>query len=458
MLTTDLQSLSGVLCVCNKEKPDAYFEYNNSVVTLIPMTEECSRYCYNERNEETRNIKEWFYGYVTDGSRIVFYKNNYFKILITSPITLHPIKFYTPLIIKSKNNENVDKIEFNKIIFKNKIINLLYPPDNAEEKIDTPESCSFNIKYNTNLKWKHNIEIANEKFHFIYGVQVLDKWEIGKVYDAINNVNSYIKLEYDRLKSLEDILKYYFYVQKLCQFCSKTLNVGFDISLLCPKTININGQNHNTEIEFIVYIDDGYEDYSHDKLNFYKTIKLFALDNHLSELMKVINEDTTSPYLNFLPKKNKDLNKILYQDIIDICVAVEREFTLLNFEKNEKLIEEAKNLTKFLLKEIKSYECDSKIKQKANNILGAQLKKYSPSLKDKILKLNEHFNKDIQSSDSFSSKVSDFVQMRNNMSHSGIKFNDGIQIYDKIENLIYYSILHRAGFSIKESKAILPNL
>ena len=28
MLTTDLQSLSGVLCVCNKEKPDAYFEYN----------------------------------------------------------------------------------------------------------------------------------------------------------------------------------------------------------------------------------------------------------------------------------------------------------------------------------------------------------------------------------------------------------------------------------------------
>ena len=151
MLTTDLQSLSGVLCVCNKEKPDAYFEYNNSVVTLIPMTEECSRYCYNERNEETRNIKEWFYGYVTDGSRIVFYKNNYFKILITSPITLHPIKFYTPLIIKSKNNENVDKIEFNKIIFKNKIINLLYPPDNAEE-IYTPESCSFNIKYNTNLK------------------------------------------------------------------------------------------------------------------------------------------------------------------------------------------------------------------------------------------------------------------------------------------------------------------
>lgn len=86
------------------------------------------------------------------------------------------------------------------------------------------------------------------------------------------------------------------------------------------------------------------------------------------------------------------------------------------------------------------------------------MKKYSPSLKDKILKLNEHFNKDIQSSDSFSSKVSDFVQMRNNMSHSGIKFNDGIQIYDKIENLIYYSILHRAGFSIKESKAILPNL
>lgn len=44
------------------------------------------------------------------------------------------------------------------------------------------------------------------------------------------------------------------------------------------------------------------------------------------------------------------------------------------------------------------------------------------------------------------------------MSHSGIKYNDGIQIYDKIENLIYYSILHRAGFSIKESKGILPNL
>lgn len=102
---------------------------------------------------------------------------------------------------------------------------------------------------------------------------------------------------------------------------------------------------------------------------------------------------------------------------------------------------------------------DDLLKEKAKNIIGAGLKNYSPSLREKIkLLYNSHKDgleliiKDHTwipnfSDEIFYKKIKQFIEMRNRTAHQKMSWNGGEAIYTHIMILIYLSIFERANIS-----------
>ncbi len=207
-------------------------------------------------------------------------------------------------------------------------------------------------------------------------------------------------------------------------------------------------------------------------------IRFQLLGDKLPLLFKILNEEDTHPYLSFLIKRNKNIGNVLYTDIGDICVALEREFSFINANRNQGNQKYAKKLTEELL-DIINKKCDcvcpEAVKKKASNILNSQLKNFSPSLKEKINTLYDEFEPYIKSiteqenhvlygitkfysNKEFKKKISQFVDIRNKASHVGIIWNDGVEIFIHLKLLIYFCILKRTGYSMEECSCVLSYL
>ena len=174
-----------------------------------------------------------------------------------------------------------------------------------------------------------------------------------------------------------------------------------------------------------------------------------------------------------MPQRNKYINSITYTNVSDLCVAFEREYSLLETDSKKKEVEAAKSLTEELLKVIDdTTDCPNSVKIKAKSILNSQLKSFSPSLKEKIISIYERFEKNAKpiteqkdhdiygiskfySKKEFEDKISKFKGIRNKASHAGIIWNDGAEIFSHLKLFVYFSILNRTGFSPEESSVML---
>lgn len=251
------------------------------------------------------------------------------------------------------------------------------------------------------------------------------------------------------------------YAKNLITFCTLAQNITFDIVLYQKWMKKIGEKLIPTYNEYNVYFNDYYDNYIDEKLTFLNVINLYQLHQHLPEMMKLLNEDDLKPYLEFLPKTNKYFDRILYTNIIDICTAVDREYARNNFEKNAEDQEQAKVLTKELLKFIKAYNCNEAVKTKASNILGSQLQAFSPSLKVKFIALSEKYIEDPVKLKQIKDHIGQLVKLRNDFAHVGfdrVTWNEGTNIYRDIVELVYHSILSRAGFADDDIYRIMVNI
>lgn len=139
--------------------------------------------------------------------------------------------------------------------------------------------------------------------------------------------------------------------------------------------------------------------------------------------------------------------------------------------------EEAGKLADKLLTVIKDYSGNNPkaaeaVKVKAGNILTSNLAGFSPSLKEQIRYFYSRYASEAKaitqpqghdelgiakfySDEDFENKISEFVKIRNTASHGGIVWNEGTEIFIHLKLLLYYSVLDRAGFSIKDATDIL---
>lgn len=465
----DLQGIGNGKC-------DAFFNIQDNIVTIIPLTNECRKYAYIlSYNNDTQEKNNWIYGFSEDGCSIAFLQKSHLHSSFSAPVDMGISKFQTPIIIKSSCPSNKDLSTFDIIEFRGGIVDLLHNPDLAV-RYDYEKKCIV-FDEESNYTNSFEVDVAGERFKVTYSVDLSDIClEVGKVPDLRNAIHSFLRFDFEEKKPLRDIEKYYSYAMKLCQLCSGQLNVVFEMRLYQKESCN-DKMIINPDPILVKYIDR-FEDYAHEKLDITKVIRLNCLGEKISALFKILNEDETKPYLMFLPESNKERSSISYVQVSDICVAFQREFGLIETEfgkveiPSNKAENEIYELCKELLEKINETKYSNNLKDRARGLVG-QLKRptikmiilYFYSLYEKGLKqiteVVEHIEFGVSknySSEDFQQKIAQFIDIRNKAAHVGILWNSGIEIYLHLKILIYFSILNRSSYSMEESVSIISYL
>lgn len=458
-----INSFCGVLDILETENGfDSHFSVDGNIVTIMPLTQEAYHKVYElSFNDGSNEIDHWIYGYAEDNSAIAILQKTYLRLGLSAGRDLSAAKVISPLIIKGSNPRIPDVKTFDVMEFYGGVMDKLHTPGLAVEndyKIGL-------IKYRDPADYTsvHDMVLDGIYLRVVYTIKRPIRIETGEVPDLKSDIHSALRFEFDSPQTLDVIQKYYSYAMGLFQFCTGRLNVHTEIRLY---------KNQFNEPIFVKLVD-GFPDYAEDAIDFTKVIRLRFLDKNFSDLFKLLNDEEKKPYLLFLPSRNGNANKVLYTDVSDLCVAFEREYAKQeNYESDEKK-KAARELTEKLIDVIdgfKDYPDD--VKRKARNILNAQLKAFSPSLKEKILFFYEKYGDELKTiteiknhdkygiaefytDDSFKKMIGKFIDIRNKASHAGIQWNGGEKIFTHLKILVYYSVLDRAGFSIKDISCML---
>lgn len=458
-------SFTGILNLSNSETSNAFFSINGNLVTLLPLSEECGkaidRLSGMDGKGPADDSKQWFYGFADDNTNVAILRNSRMRCRLTSGYNMKAAQFRTPLIVKSTAaGTNIDLSTFDTIEFYGGIVDILHNPDRA---ICHKEN-TISLVSPDNYTERYDVDINGEHFEVEYSISTTGLClELGKLPDLRNTVHSVLRFNFRLPVRLEDIEKYYSYAMSLFQFCSGRLNVCSDVRIYKN---NVGGR------PILLRLKDGFDDYA-DDLDITKVIRFSCLGEHLPNLLKLLNEKGKAPYLNFLPKRNKDINNILYTDVNDICIAFEIEYSHTERYTSREEKKAAKELAETLIGIVDNKEdCPDVVRNKAKAILNTQLKGYVPPLKEKIAYICKLYYEPVKSiteppghdalgitkfysSEEFEKKITKFVDIRNSASHARIDWNDGVKIFYHLKLYIYFSILVRSGIAPEITANIL---
>lgn len=457
-------SFTGVLTIGKVEGYNAFFSINGNVVKILPLDKECRETIDRMSGMDGKGLadasRQWLYGFTEDNCNVAILKQSRLHSGLTSGLDMKTAQFKTPLIVKSTAvGRNIDLSTFDSIEFYGGIVDILHNPDQA---IDW-NGNTISFKSSDNYTKEYGVEVNGEHFRVTYSVNTTAlSQKIGKLPDLSDAVHSILKFTFQSSKKLEDIEKYYSYAMSLFQFCTGRLNVCSEVRLY----------KNDVGRPILLYLNDGFEDYASD-LDCLNVIRFGYLGEFMPKLLKLLNEDSTRPHLNFLPKRNSDVNNILYTDVNDLCIAFEIEYSCSKIASSKEIKGAAKELTEVLFDVIgKRENCPDIVKDKAKAILNSQLKGFSPALKEKIAyicELNYEYAKAITeqpghndlgistfySREEYEKKIADFVKIRNSASHTGITWNGGIDIFSHLKLYIYFSVLTRTGVPQESVAGIL---
>ncbi len=456
-------NFSGCISIADENgKLDSQFSIADRIVTIIPVTElsrsEFRKCCYNVGEES--NHHRWFYGYTDLNSAVAFLQTTPVKERLSSGLSLCAGYFYTPIIVHGADSSITDVQSFDSIEFYGDIMDKLYNPRYGIDYEANRDSIVFKSA-EQNL-YSFNATINGEHIRivlFIRASHVLSD----EIPDLKNNIRSSLRFEFEEYKTLDDIGKYYNYALRLFQFCTGHLNVRADICLF-------NSEMSNSPI--YVRMKDEYEDYANDSLQLKRVIGLLSLGDQLPMLLSLLNDETKKPYIEFLPLANRFIGLINYTQVTDLCVSFENEYEHLAQNEDSSIIEEAAEFTRELLDYIEKANVSERIKNKASGIIGGNLKKFSPSLKEKITYVYERYKDDMKfiteqeehdklgitkfyTEKEFKKKIKEFTKIRGSAAHVGIHWNGGEEVYLHLVLLIYYSVLERSGYDNRERTRIL---
>lgn len=453
-----------------------FFHVSENLITLIPDSSECRKAFVTtestnknesaeESNDNCAGRRDWLFGFTQNGYSVAFCKPNNFNFFITSPVNLGTATFRTPIILQTTVPEDVDLHTFDAIEFRGGIVDLLHLSGRAvvenyeEKRIDFCDEETFTACYTVN--------VDGEVFDVTYTVDVRYISDSGKVPDLRNNICSVLRFNFSVERLVQEFVKYYNYALQLFRFCTRHMNLGFEVRLY--RSIDGNVKTILTKIK------DGYDDYANHLLNLNKVIRFEFLGTKFPQLFKLLNEETTAPSLLFLPKRNSESGYVFYTNVTDICVALEREFDLSENELTGPLKDQAMDLAKELNTIIDKSKYDIAVKNKAKGLINGNLPDFKPSLRQKMVTLYDEFTTPMKcitepklhvecgiaktyTDKEFKTLMNKFIKIRNSSAHSGVVWNEGIEIYVNLQLLVYFNILKRAGYTVDESQMVLSFL
>jgi len=363
------------------------------------------------------------------------------------------IIFSTPyFILDNVNCFNYNISSFDEIKFVGGCINQLLDPtsvynDSLEDwRDDINQKSSF-------IKFKPLKDVSNEFELNILEKDVKLKYSITPYEKRKNNIlgetNSYISIKFSEEQKLNELEKWYNFIVKLATVLILQQNVDFD-SIKINYKVYIEDISKTMPISANVFVNTSYMDIA-DKESCY-CINLPLFNGVMENLSSIIENNKFS--IGFLPKKNDDVKSLTYENIKNICTAMEYEFDInkLKIERNQTidlLKQKTLELVENFKLEHKSLE-DDDYESIRNSIhkwsIPAKKQAYSLYVlhKDIIDDILYHNGLD------FSYKsCSDLITCRNKITH-GSRPKLSVQIGHSayaMQIIIYVSLLKRIGLS-----------
>ncbi|MBQ3642131.1 hypothetical protein II906_09450 [bacterium] len=453
------------------EVDDLFFHVVDDLVTLLPATEESKKRIIN--SVKSKELKEkdntkWLFGFAENGCSVAFFQHGKLNINFSFPIDLQPAKFRAPIILQSTTPSGIDLHTFNEIEFCNGVVDLLHFPSKAIE--GRASDGSINFRDPKHYTRRFSVSVNGADFDVIFTVSLTDLVrELGKVPDLRRHIHSVLRFEFQSAQPIDTFETYYKYALRFFQFCVGRNNLDFNVKLY--------QRTEKQRFTILTRFVDGFDDYANDKLDCIHLIHFEDLNNKFPKLFSVLNEEERQPNFLFLPKRNKEIGYVYYTNITDLCVSLDKEYNYIKSELLDNNKKQAQELSKELNLFIEKSNYPQKVKEKAKALNCGALANMQPSLKEKIIALYDDFAVQLNevsnckyhdydnsttvkeySDDDFKRLIGKFVQIRNSAAHTGIIWNEGIQIYQHLQLLMYFCVLKRAGYTLEESKKILFNL
>lgn len=449
-------------CICgivNIESIKVFcsFMVEDFIVTLIPGQDSDSRdklRNWAEQVDEKGRI-EWISGITSDNRHIYIGRKLRGGYSFGTGINIGAINFFSSIIIESNRMLDEMYTGFYGVEFIGGDINLVYPPDKAIEY--TREPWGIQYKEPSTYTGVYDIELNKESFRLIKTVDARYVMSQGKISDLPKNIKSKIRIELDEEQSFDELLKFHGYIRNLITFLTRISNNEFEVKLLTK-----------TSYEEKVYYKDfatvkfsgEFFPRSSDLLTAQDVLKLDDIGDGIVPLIKLLNNEDKKPNLLFLPNDIRDRSFISYTQIVDICSAIEVEYNLgCKPEIDMELKEKSRYLAHKINEFIDLVDVEAHLKQKAKSVIGATLKNYRPSLREKIEFLYNSYKDRLRaistahhwipsfSDEIFYEHIKLFTVMRHSTAHQTMNWNGGQIIYTHVMMLIYFSIFERANIS-----------
>jgi hypothetical protein len=444
------------------------YSVSNNIVTLLPAQNEETE--IDEAFERLRSRKtelpEYLLGEDYDGL-IAIIRNDKFS---TRSLGFTPsIKFATPIIIKAEGNgegffrnltEEWDR--FHAIMFIGGNINAVCNPQLAVEKsnydgyLENDGAREIKIRPWNDYTYSTEFEMDGEKIALTISVAQTGEDVNAEHHGAysLGELNSFIRLTFEKAKSFNDVEKYYSIIKDLIAILTLQNNVSFETDI----------RQKNSENELfrtgVCRIFDHYENYSVRKCQ--NVISIYSISDYVPNLINAIMNNEADSLLEILPEDNGMIGKVTITNIQDLCTALEVacKWGKRNREKDN-LIE---NLKKEIKKTIATFiESHDDMNACNETTINSAFDYLDYTLKQKILTL---YNENRCIIDAIIAKrslpqiseasVAAFVNFRNNKTHSGtVEWGDSARIYTALLALGYACLFRYVDIPDKVIESVL---
>lgn len=424
------------------------FYYDGKKLNLILLDDKGLRFGYSKQEPfllANRSV----------GGTIGLYKCVCKNDVFDDTATIHPSMIYIP------KNINSSEVNFNRLLFKGKLINQLFPPiqkvkyDSARD-LHKPYDGSKTIELKSFEETDVNFsaKINDVSYNCRFGVYVPGSINEGD--DNLGELISYFEIDFEEVKHIKEILPLYSTVRKFFQFLAKQKDISFD-------EVQVGIKNEQGKFETIGYfIDNTLEQ---KELNIKFNIKKFL--PNIGEFFSKIAENELN--YNYIPKDNFESKYITPESYIKVCGAFEHNYELLfktlpNRDKYKldtiayinKVLEEKLETEKLGKKYKEYFEHISDVLNKDLNSVATQFNRCLKHYKTAVEDFLQHVIKRYELKDEKSLGV-EFSSFRNKDAHGGfIEFtNFSVCAFIVSLVLIECMILEESKYSLEEIKNII---
>ena len=354
-------------------------------------------------------------------------------------------------VIGTANTKSYDLSKFHKVSFVGGDINsiidptIIYENDFSFDYCEKPFSIKFKPVKEVSYSIQTNINNTDVKFErTIYPYQKKSENNLGIT-------NSVLSFEFQEEQDVSSLDKWILFVLRLITLLVGQKNVECES---CSILFNANQNLGSAK----VYFNLGHKEKCNKKP--IKCVPLIKLDNHLENLLKIVNDENFS--IDFLPETNNDAKYITYDDIKNICTALEFEYGISDICKQKN--QDIKELVDKVKLEVKSFrETTTKLSDKFYQYINSNIntwqcpatEKFITLLKENeilIIKVLKNKNEKLCEDD-----IQKFVKCRNCITHGEKPVLDSsiAKTAFSLKYVIYIYILKRIGLTDNEIYTLL---